>query len=258
MRRTTGFSLVELLVAAAILGTLLAALGAFFVVNQRVGNEQITAAKLNTDLRLAFLRMSDVASQAQYIYPAGQTLTLEGGSRFTTTLTTGANTLAVLVPRDTAYCEAATSGYCGFAYTFEDSASYADILGAGDGTTGAALVEYRFENLAWAGNALPAKTWTDTAAKRSPLVNSVDVAASSLTDVNTIAFADYSNYDTAVSFPASGATSADLATFASDEEALIKSVTSTLKLRYTFRGKEIANERENVMFARAIPRAGQP
>ena len=71
MKRNKGFSLVELLVAAAILGTLLAALGAFFVVNQRVGNEQITAAKLNTDLRLAFLRMSDVASQAQYIYPEG-------------------------------------------------------------------------------------------------------------------------------------------------------------------------------------------
>ena len=255
MKRSEGFSLVELLVAAAILGTLLAALGAFFVVNQRVGNEQITAAKLNTDLRLAFLRMSDVASQAQYIYPAGQDLTLDGPT-FDTTLTTGANTLAILVPRDTAYCEAATSGYCGFAYTFEDSANHADILGMGDGMTGSALVEYRFEDLSWTENMLPSKTWMDDDASRSPLANSVDVAASSLTDVGTVAFADYSNYDTnAFDFPT---TETVHATFASDEKALIKSVTSTLKLRYTFRGKEIATQGENVMFARAVPRAGQP
>ena len=257
MKRAAGFSLVELLVAAAILGILLAALGAFFVVNQRVGNEQITAAKLNTDLRLAFLRMSDVASQAQYIYPAGQALTLKGTGTpsFTTTLTTGPDALVILVPSNTSYCPTTTSSYCGFAYTFEDNATYADILSTGAGTTGSALVEYRFEDLSWANNVRPAKTWADTAATRSPLANSVDTAASSLANLNTVGFADYSNDETAFAFPKDDT---DLTTFASNEKALIKSVTSTLKLRYTFRGKEIATQRENVIFARAIPRAGQP
>ena len=254
MKRNKGFSLVELLVAAAILGTLLAALGAFFVVNQRVGSEQITAAKLNTDLRLAFLRMSDVTSQAQYIYPAGQTLTLDGAT-FDTTLTTGANALAVLVPSNTSYCPTTTSSYCGFAYTLEDGATYADILGTGAGTTGSALVEYRVTGLSWTSDVRPAKTWTDASATRSPLANSVDTAASTLANPSTAAFADYSNYDTAFAFPTDDT---DLTTFAGDEKALIKSVTSTLRLRYTFRGKEIATQRENVVFARSVPRAGQP
>ena len=121
-------------------------------------------------------------------------------------------------------------------------------------TTGSALVEYRFEGLSWTSDERPTKTWTGTAT-RSPLANSVDTAASSLANPSTVGFADYSNYDTKFDFPES---SDDEATFASNEKALIKSVTSTLKLRYTFRGKELSTQRENVIFARAVPRAGQP
>lgn len=257
----SGFSLVEVLIAMAILGVLLGALGSFFALNQKVGSEQITAAKINNDVRLALLRLSDVTSQAQYIYPAGRTLTLQGGGT-AKSFTTGAEALAILVPNGTTYCpETVADTYCGFAFAIESSAPYADILGSSTSATGDALTEYRFTGLTWPGGAnsvLPATTWTDTSALNSPLINSVDKGNSSLAAAGDLGFATYSNFDDATfSYP----TSSDktyLETFGSNATALVNSVRTVLNLQYTVRGKAISTERDGVMFARSIPRARQP
>lgn len=259
--RQLGFSLTEVLIAMAILGILLSALGSFFALNQKVGGEQITAAKINSDVRLAFLRLSDVTSQAQYIYPAGRTLTLQMGGT-TKTFTTGAEALAILVPNGTTYCpETSADTYCGFAFTIESSAPYATILGSSASTTGDALAEYRFAGLEWPGginSTLPPTTWTDTAALNSPLINSIDKSNSSLAAAGELGFATYSNFDEATFVYPSSSDAAYLETFGSKPNALVNSVHSTLSLKYTLRGKAISNERDGVLFARSIPRARQP
>lgn len=253
--KTSGFSLVEILIAMVILGVLLGALGSFFSLNQKVGSEQITAAKINNDIKLAFLRLSDVTSQAQYIYPAGQTLTLKTGAT-TTTLSTGAEALAILVPNGTTYCpKTAADSYCGFVFTIESSTDFEAILGSSSATTGYALTEYRFANLSWPGKSLPPKTWQDNAALHSPLVNSVSKADSSLAAPTNMGFATYSNFDDGTfSYPDPAAASG----FGTQATALVNSVRSTLSLSYNVRGKKVTAERDSVLFARAIPRARQP
>lgn len=257
--RTTGLSLVEMLITMVILGVLLAFLGSFFAFNQRFGGEQITSAKINNDARLAFLRISDVMAQAQYIYPAGQALTLKG-TGFTETITTGAAALAVLVPSKTTYCPAAvTVDYCGFVFSIESSSPYAAILGSGSATTGVALAEYRFAGIEWDQSKLPTRTLQDPNALRSPLVDSVDTANSSLAAAADLDFAVHSNYDEATFvFPPPNPDAATLAALGQNSAALVNSVESRLQLAYNVRGKTVTAQRSNLVFARAVPRARQP
>jgi prepilin-type N-terminal cleavage/methylation domain-containing protein len=127
MKHRTGISLIELLISMAILGILLAMLTAFLVNNQQVTTTQISNATLSNDLRLAHLRIGEIVAQAHYIYPSGQTISING-----TAYTTGKEALAVLVPRGTTYCDDNNSSdrdYCGFAYVIVNRSPYVSLLG---------------------------------------------------------------------------------------------------------------------------------
>jgi prepilin-type N-terminal cleavage/methylation domain-containing protein len=243
-----GFSIVELLISMGILGVLLALLSSFLFSNQRLTSEQITAATLENDTRLAFLRMSEVISQAQYIFPEGQTLTIDGQL-----FTIGANAIAVLVPNNTTYCDADTGTYCGYAYTVEARTLFAAVLGPEAGTSGLALIETKVLNLEWLADVIPAhtaalSTWLANGNpddfRRSPITDSVDASA---TDLFTSRLASSNKFDERFN------TSDPLAS-----DALLNAIESKLFLRRTIRGKNLSVERSNYVFSRAIPRNTLP
>jgi prepilin-type N-terminal cleavage/methylation domain-containing protein len=261
-----GLSLVELLVAMAILGILLAMLSAFLISNQRVTTTQITAATLSNDLRLAHLRIGEIISQAHYIYPSGQNLTIDGKP-----FTTGAAALAVLVPRGTTYCKAegttaTAKDYCGFAYVIEDRTPYVSLLGLGD-TTNQVIVEYKVEGLEWSpldttnAGKTPAEfltIWDNPEA--SPVADSVDTANTNLAG---IIFGGTSKEKIALTMSARTGTFDENVKFSitvtdNDEKALVSGVTSTITLERTMNGKPISVTRDNYVFSKAIPRSALP
>jgi prepilin-type N-terminal cleavage/methylation domain-containing protein len=250
---TAGLSLVELLISMAILGILLAALSAFLISNQRVTTTQITAATLENDTRLAFLRMSEVISQAQYIFPEGQPLNISGND-----FVTGKDAIAVLIPSGTAYCKNATAqSYCGYAFTVEDRSPFEAMLGPDGGTSGLALIETMVKGLSWDEDIIPAQTsslytWNDPSNDprdfyRSPITDSVD---SSQTDLSaTIKMATYSDFDGGFAFTQN----------AEDEaNGLVAAVESRVYLRRTINNQTLEVNRSNFVFSRAVPRGGLP
>jgi prepilin-type N-terminal cleavage/methylation domain-containing protein len=261
-----GLSLVELLVAMAILGILLAMLSAFLISNQRVTTTQITAATLSNDLRLAHLRIGEIISQAHYIYPSGQNLTIDGK-----TFTTGATALAVLVPRGTTYCKAegatvTDTDYCGFAYVIEDRTPYVSLLGLGD-TTNQVIAEYKVEKLKWSpldttnAGKTPAEfltVWDDP--EVSPVADSVDATNTNLAG---IIFAGTTKEKVALTMSSRTGTFDEKANFSTtvldnDKKALVSGVTSTITLERTMNGKPISVSRDNYVFSKAIPRSSLP
>jgi prepilin-type N-terminal cleavage/methylation domain-containing protein len=241
-----GLSLVEMLISMAILGILLAMLSAFLMGNQRVTSQQITAATLNNDLRLSFLRMSEIISQAHYIFPPDQTLSING-----TNYTTGARALAVLVPANTTYCPDLT-GYCGFAFTIEDRVPFeADFLGANAGTTDFALIETRERGLEWKQDKIPAleptlTTWVTT--ERSPITDSVSPTASDLASFSRLKPSKDTNFDAGFKVNVAEANTSDYAVY------LAASVNSTVHLERQSNGKTLSVQQDNFVFSRAIPR----
>jgi prepilin-type N-terminal cleavage/methylation domain-containing protein len=241
-----GLSLVELLVAMAILGILLAMLSAFLISNQRVTSQQITAATLNNDLRLSFLRMSEIISQAHYIFPPDQTLSINGAD-----YTTGARVLAVLVPADTTYCPDAT-GYCGFAFTIEDRTPFAaDFLGANAGTTNFALIETRERGLEWKQSKIPSSetsltTWVTT--ERSPITDSVDAAQSDLASFSRLEPSKDTNFDKGFDVNVTAAETTDYDVY------LAASVNSKVRLERRVNGETLFLQQDSFVFSRAIPR----
>lgn len=246
MKKILGFSIVELLISMGILGVLLTLLGTFLINNQRITGEQITSATLENDTRLAFLRMSEIISQAQYIFPEGQPLVV-GGQNFTT----GANAIAVLVPDNTTYCKDADTGkYCGYAFTVESRTPFAAVLGLADGTSGLALIETKMVNLEWSKGGIPAQeaslyTWSSPGHpgdfRRSPITDSIDASNTDL--FTTTKLAAYSDFDE--NFSTSNPNAAN---------ALLNAVESKIYLRRTINGKNLSIERSNFVFSRAIPR----
>jgi prepilin-type N-terminal cleavage/methylation domain-containing protein len=261
----SGFSLVEMLVAMGILGLLLAMLSGFLISNQKVTSQQITAATLNNDTRLAFLRMSEVISQAHYIFPPNQTLILNGK-----TYTTGSSTLAVLIPAQTTYCPIAED-YCGFAFTIEDRTPYAAILGVNTGTTNLALIETTKRGVAWqqssssaAVKIIPTKidtmyTWNDTDASdentpnddfsQFPITDSVNGSTSDLASFSKLQTATNTNFDSGFDVEVDVTETSKYATY------LVASVNSSLSLERKIGGKTLSLTRENFVFSRAIPRS---
>ena len=267
VKHSLGLSLVELLIAMAILGILLAMLSAFLISNQRVTNTQITAATLSNDLRLAHLRIGEIVSQAHYIYPSGQTLTIDGKP-----FTTGPGALAVLVPRGTTYCKAegltATDrDYCGFAYVIEDRAPYVSLLGLG-ATTNLVIAEYKVVGLEWnpidADDKTPAELlaltlWNDP--EVSPVADSVDAANTNL--AGTITMGTPPQKKVALTMSSRTGTldvNANFSVTVSNDspKALISGVTSTITLERTVNGKPISVSRGNYVFSKAIPRNALP
>ena len=271
-----GFSLIELLIAAAILGILLALIGAFFASQQRVTSQQVTKATLNNDTRLAMLRMGDIITQASYIYPAGQTINVMGSTNAGATgsisenftETTGQTALAVLLPRYVAdspqasspYCNATNAAegqYCGFLFSIEAAAGYEEILGEDSSSTGLVLVERKVAGLTWEQRKLPNLTWTGTLFK-SPLASSVKRDG----DPNTEAVTSLgANENLTLSNVVSQFDNGDRL-FNTDDKtavnALINAVEMRLVLQAPIRNETLESERSSTFFTRSVPREALP
>lgn len=252
MKKKSGFSIIELLISMGILGVLLGLLSTFLISNQNITRDQITQVTLENDTRLAFLRMSEVVSQAQYIFPQGQTLSFDGQI-----ITTGNAGLAVLVPAGTTYCaEGANATYCGYAYTIEDRTPFNAILGPDRGTSGLALIETFVEDLEWEKETIPSQeasvyTWIPGGGnkfRRSPITDSIEATNSNLM-FNTKT-ATYSDFD------------GDLFDFNQDDsftgDDLLLAVESKLFLQRKVRAKNLNIDRSSFVFSRSIPRSKLP
>ena len=244
--KKAGFTLTEVLIAMGIFGVLMTAMTMFFIGNQTVATQQISSAATENNVRLALLRINEIVSQANYIYPAGQTLLLNGQS-----YTTDKNALAVLIPEGTTYCEeTATDGetYCGFLFSVEDRSTYSSILGADTGTTGKVVAEHRITGMSWPQHTLPSLNWPTTNHVYAPVADSVSDNTSLGEDLEAASFISFDR-DT---FDYGLGTNTSLA------KALIKTVNSTIEVSFTFKGQPIKTIRSSYILARAIPRGALP
>ncbi|MCS7059507.1 MAG: type II secretion system GspH family protein [Meiothermus sp.] len=245
--RQGGLTLVELLVAMAVFGVVVALASDLIVRNQNLSNRQVLAGRVQEDVRLATLRLGDVVAQAAYIYPNGVTLTLPGGR----SLTTGGEALAVLLPPGTAYCPL-SGGYCGFAYRLEGRGPHAASLDPAPGNSGVVLVEYQVRGVTWNPNTNPAQTARDWSGLA---LHSEGVVADSIertgTDLGTLYFAGIeSTIDRVLLIPS---LQPDLTT--SDPRALIGAVRVRVAVRYA---NGVWASRQAEVYARGIPRSLPP
>jgi prepilin-type N-terminal cleavage/methylation domain-containing protein len=100
-RRSQGFTIVEMLLGAALLGVVLVIATEFLNSNQRVTSEQQARNNSLEDGRAAMSRIGEVVNQAAYIYPSGITITgLSGlaGNGTAAQITTGNSAVVLLVP----------------------------------------------------------------------------------------------------------------------------------------------------------------
>ena len=75
VRNPNGFTTLEMLLAMAVLGLILAIAAALLQTNQRVSDAQQARTNSLEDARMAASRMAETINQAAYIYPAGKQIT---------------------------------------------------------------------------------------------------------------------------------------------------------------------------------------
>lgn len=160
MKRTPGVTLVELLVAMSIFLVLLTLLFSFLNLNQRAASRQQAQTTALTDARSTITHLTEVLTQAAYIYPAGQTLQVKiaGVKR---TITTGDTAVALLIVDPV--CSSSTTcthQYLGRVFFLDDRTAYPDELPANPQLP-TVLVEGRTDApFAWPTNTLPTLDWT--------------------------------------------------------------------------------------------------
>jgi prepilin-type N-terminal cleavage/methylation domain-containing protein len=99
--RSRGFTIVEMLLGAALLGVVLVVATEFLNSNQRVTSAQQATNDSLEDGRAAMSRIGEVVNAAAYVYPSGVTITgLTGlaGNGTAAQITTGASAVALLIP----------------------------------------------------------------------------------------------------------------------------------------------------------------
>lgn len=246
-----GISVVELLVAMAVLLIVLALASNLIFQNQDITTRQVLAGRVNEDVRLATLRISDVVSQAGYIFPNNATITVQTGAT-TTAVVTGDDALAVLVPPRTAYCPLTTTQYCGFLYRLEARAPYTTDLGNTPGNSGWVLVEYQARGLTWNANTNPtsvANNWASASFSSRGVV--ADSVTDNDTDLSLLAFAGItSEVDRILAIPTD-----TVSVSLNSTNALIGSVQVRIGLAYS---NGLQATRQSDILARGIPRAVPP
>lgn len=246
-----GISLVELLVAMAVLAVILTLSSRLIFQNQDITTRQVLAGRVNEDVRLATLRISDVVSQAGYIFPNNATITVQTGAT-NTAVVTGDDALAVLVPPRTAYCPLTTNQYCGYLYRLEERTPYAADLGNTPGNSGWVLVEYQARGLTWNANTNPtsvASNWTSASFRSRGIV--ADSVTDNGTNLSVLSFAGVaSEVDRILAIPSS-TVSVNL----DSPNALIGSVRVEIRIAYT---NGLQATRQTDILARGIPRAVPP
>lgn len=251
MQRNTGFTILELLVAMAVLVVVLGLASNLIFQNQGLANRQMLAGRAQEDVQLALLRISEVVAQAGYIFPNNSTITVRTGST-SSTVVTGDDALAVLVPPGNVYCPLSSTQYCGFLYRLEPRAPYAADLGAPPGTSGWVLVEYQAWGLSWGPGAIPTSTannWSSASFQTRGVV--ADSVEDSTTDLGRLAFAgSTSEIDRELLIP-----SATVSVTTDSPNALIGSAQVRIGLAYA-NGVRVARQTE--VLARSVPRAAPP
>lgn len=256
-----GFTIIEVIISTVILGILLAITTALLGSTQQLAYRQINSGDVDQDARLALLRIGEVASQAAYIYPASQALTVPGG----TTVTTGARALALLVPAGTPYCPVATgvttsSQYCAFIYRTLARSTLVATLGAQPrNNSGSVLVEDRIQGVTWNSPSDASSTTLPTAALTNfntyPAANVTQgvIADSVSTTTGDTTFATLQVSSTGSSYDKSFATSPTTAN--TNANALIQAVQPQITLAYT---NGISVKRSTFIYARSVPRGAPP
>ena len=117
-----GLSLVEIMIALSLVGGILLLANQLMFQNQTIASRQLLQRQASEDARMTMLRLSEVLSQASYIYPNNrpdnQPILLPGGD----SQKTGIPALAALVASGTPYCPlsiAVAGTYCAFLYRLE-------------------------------------------------------------------------------------------------------------------------------------------
>ena len=253
-----GFTLVELLISVAILGGLLVALNAMFVSNTNLARQQTNSVDAEQTVRLAMLRIGELIAQAHYIYPAEQTLTLNSTTGVTTTVTTGVDTLALLVPGGSTFCSDTGQTYCGYIVNIRDRGIFESVLGDGSATE-FALVEGRNSGMTWNRDAIPASALTvwsgvSLAVLADSIVPFDGTDGSDLASFNALASAKAGAvFDEPVIPPRFSNDPADR----NSANGLILSVSPTIVVKQ--KGQKGGNiMKRGYYFSRSIPRANQP
>lgn len=244
-RRTLGFTVVELLVAMAVLGILLGVIAFFMTSTMRVTNNQSEMAVATADARLALFRVSEVARQASYVYPPDVEITVAGAGTFTT----GEEALALLVPAGTTYCRVTGETYCGFLFYVGPRTRFVPPLRA-NGATNLALAELRAVGLEWPRSVVPALTITSWPAGNDALL--ADGVVSSGTDLgnDVQVTALQSVYDDWLEF-----TYTDSPLGA---RSLLNGVKVSLQLERVAAGRSVESLQTLELFARSVPRNAPP
>lgn len=182
MNRAAGYTLIELLIAMSIFAVVLLLAGNLFASSNTYTALTVTSAEAEEDARLGLLRLTEVTSQAAYIYPVGKTLTLKTGS-----VTTGKNVLALLVPAGSPYCPLGTSAdparYCLFVYQAQPRASHAAVLPKIKNPSPTVLVEQRMQWIEWPVNTLPGVNFAGLTPVVGVVTDSIDT---DLTDFSAL------------------------------------------------------------------------
>lgn len=253
----SGFSFVELLVSIAIFGVIIVALSSMLVSTNKVSQGQSNAAHATMAARKSLLRITDLVTQAHYIYPAGQTIELNLATGGTKNIQTGPNALAILLPEGTTYCPGAGQSYCGYVISIEDRNMFANILVNSEHTSEFALVGWRAFNLSWEREDIPAidiSIWN--AVREELLIDSVipdsqangsDLASFARLDVSKV----NTSYDNDHLF-------SNLPEDRDQANCLIASIEPKIIIAYGSSSGDKRVERSSHIFARAVPRANQP
>jgi prepilin-type N-terminal cleavage/methylation domain-containing protein len=247
-----GLSLIELLIALSLLGGILVLTNNLIFQNQTIASRQLLQRQASEDARMTMLRLSEVLSQASFIYPLDQTLQLPGGI----TQTTGASVLAALVASGTPYCPTSVSPastYCAYMYRLEARSNYLFDLGKQPLASPNVLVEYRLAGLNWPKNTPPTRNWTSLTAQQSGIVmDSVDATQTDFSVLIVGAQQVVDRYLTATITLPDGS-KAPIPT--NDPNALIISLRPKVRVAFA---NGIGATREEDIAARAAPRGIAP
>jgi type II secretory pathway pseudopilin PulG len=193
-----GFTTLEMLLAMAVLGIILAIAAALLQTNQSATDAQQARTTTLEDARMAASRMAETINQAAYIYPAGQRITATGmvGRDGTNGVTTGDNALALLLPDG---LNSTPRRYHGVIFYLADRQKFLTDLPTlpSNRITPWVLVEARSNPdgagaIVWERDTLPRLNW-NVAVNEGVLVDGmVDDGSSSTNNANLMVSASYS------------------------------------------------------------------
>lgn len=242
-RTRSGFTLVEILIAMGITGLILTLVVQVSNTQTRANTIILSYSDLSNDIRMATVRMTELISQAAYIYPSGQTINLPSGN-----ITTGPQALAFLLASGTPYCTATTNRYCAVVYRVEARTPYAPVLGASTTASPFVVTERIFTSLDWPqslGGNLPPKNWT--ALTPGPIGLVADAVNNATTNLskNMVVSSRQGPYDSSLQPNVTASTA----------NALIVAVSPSLTLQLNEANRRPI-QREFSIYAQPVPRQG--